>query len=868
MNRATHHRLSWLRSRGWIDLQLYAMLSVALLSGLLLWWTNATWRQSLVTSQEIFINLRRARSDAIRAHLAVMRSLAGEPDIRLPEISTLFEQASERIARLAARLGPGRDDALWNTDTPELREALVRYGKGLDRFRALAAQALVPGAGGLARYGLELHAAFAALEKEVEALGAKIQQRMAATITRQERLGQLFFGLWLTFLVLLGLSLAAASAKRRRAETSRLESEIKYRSLFEQGMDATLLVANDTGEILDCNQAVTSEWGYAREELLAREPASLRAASPAAEDVAAKEIQYANGRRAVLREARIVTRSGEIRDVAVKTGFFHLGERPVRLELYRDVTERKKNERVLAENVAMLRALGDNLPQGMIFELSVGADGKRRFRHVSQGVEGIFGQSVRAILEHPELLLEPLAPEDRAFLVRAENTARESLTVFDVAVRLDPARGDGRWVQFRAAPRPGEAGEILFDGVVFDITAQKRIEESLRQAKTEAEAASQAKTEFLTNISHEVRTPLNGVLAMLQLLHASPLDAVSTANVETALSAAHGLVRVLSDILDFSLLEAGRLVMHRDVLDIRGLATEVMRMLAVECRRKALRTDLSVAAAVPEWIVTDGARLRQVLFNVVGNAVKFTEHGWVRLDIAVASRQGQGVYLLFTVEDTGIGIAEGLLDTIFEPFTQIDGSLTRKYGGTGLGLGIVKRLVTLLDGHILVESQPGSGTVFAFTIHALAAQTSRPASVEARSCPCDSRKRHVLVVEDEAVNRMATVAMLKKLGYTATAVEDGDQVLDALAGEAFDVVLMDIQMPRVSGVEATRRIRNATEPGIDPSIPVIALTAHAMAGDRERYLASGMDAYLSKPVDMQALGETIVTVCDKRCHVG
>jgi len=404
--------------------------------------------------------------------------------------------------------------------------------------------------------------------------------------------------------------------------------------------------------------------------------------------------------------------------------------------------------------------------------------------------------------------------------------------------------------------------------VVFDITAQKRIEESLRQAKTEAEAASQAKTEFLANISHEVRTPLNGVLAMLQLLHASPLDAVSTANVETALSAAHGLVRVLSDILDFSLLEAGRLVMHQDVLDIRGLATEIMRMLAVECQRKALRTDLTVAAAVPEWIVTDGARLRQVLFNVVGNAVKFTEHGWVRLDIAVASRQRQGVHLLFTVEDTGIGIAEGLLDTIFEPFTQIDGSLTRKYGGTGLGLGIVKRLVTLLDGHILVESQPGSGTMFAFTIHALAAQAPRSASVEPSSCPCDGRKRHVLVVEDEAVNRMATVAMLKKLGYTATAVEDGDQVLDALAGESFDVVLMDIQMPRVSGVEATRRIRNAIEPGINPSIPVIALTAHAMAGDRERYLASGMDAYLSKPVDMQALGETIVTVCDKRCRAG
>lgn len=852
-----------LRNRGGIDLQLYAMISVALLSGLLLWWTNASWRHSLVTSRSVFTSLRLARADAVRGHLAVMRTLAGESNIRLPEVNALFEQASERIARLSARLGPDGQGGSWDTKAAGLQSALDTYRRGLDRFRAMAAQALVPASGGLTRYGLELHAAFAGLEKQAEALDADIQQRMTAVINRQERLGRLFFWLWLLFLVLLGFSLSAASARRRRAEAARLESETKYRTLFGQVMDVILLVADDTGEILDCNQAVTLEWGYAREDLIGRDPASLRAAAAAEGSLPAREIHYPNGRRAVLRETRLVVQSGDIRDVAVKTGFSRLGKRPVRLEIYRDITERKKNETALAESEAMLRGLGDNLPQGMIFELSVTADGKRHFRHISQGVERIFGQSVQAVLAHPELLHETLVPEDRAFLVRAEAAAMKSLTVFDVAVRLNAARGGGRWVQFRAAPRPGEAGEILFDGVVFDLTAQKRIEENLRQAKAEAEAASQAKSEFLANISHEVRTPLNGVLAMLQLLQTSPLDAICAANVETALAAARGLVRILSDILDFSLLEAGRLVLHREVLGIRTLAAAIMRVLAVESERKRLRTELAVSEAVPEWIATDGARLRQVLFNVVGNAVKFTEQGSVRLDISVASRHGQGLYLLFTVEDTGIGIAEEPLDAIFEPFTQIDGSLTRKHGGLGLGLGIVKRLISLLGGHILVESQPGRGTVFSFTIHALpAAPPRQTVAPKPTTFVAAGKKTHVLVVEDEAVNRMATVAMLKKLGYTAASVEDGDQVIAALARETFDVVLMDIQMPRVSGVEATRRIRGTTEPGINPAIPVIALTAHAMAGDRERYLASGMDAYLSKPVDMQALGETIAAVCD------
>ena len=865
MRRTTEGRAIGVRNRGAIDLHLYAMAAVAFFSGLLLWWTNVSWRESLEAYQPVFSKLRLARADVVKGYLDVVRHLAGEPDIRLTDVDAFFEQASGQIVDIGEILDKAGSLGSWRRAGASPRIVLDAYGRSVTHFQKLVAQALAGTSGGLSRYGLELHSAFSALEKQADALQTDVQQGLTTAISRQDRLNTVLFWLWLSFLFLLALTLSLAAHRRRRAEEAMLESESKYRTLFEQGMDAILLVAEDTGEVLDCNQAVTSEWGYDREELIGRNPSFLQPPSPLADVVMPTEVRYPNGRRAVLRETRLMTRFGEIRDMAVKTGFFSLDQRQVRLAIYRDVTERKKGETALHEREAMLRRLGDNLPEGMIFKLVILPGGARRYLYVSQGVERIFGVSAAAVLANAAVLDETLCPGDRERLAQAERAVLRSLAAMDFQVCLREGAGAGRWVQFRAVPRRGADGEIVFDGVVSDITAQKRIEESLRQAKAEAEAASQAKSEFLANISHEVRTPLNGVLAMLQLLKATPLDEASAANVDTALTAARGLIIILADILDFSLLDAGRLVIRRDVVALRVLAADVMRMLSVECCRKGIKARLAVSGEVPPWIATDAARLRQILFNVVGNAVKFTERGGVRLEVDLASAVGETLNLLFTVRDTGIGIAEEGLEAIFEPFTQIDGSLTRKHGGTGLGLGIVKRLVALLDGYVQVESVQGQGTVFAFTIRCRRGDAPRPEPAQVRPAAAVRKPFRVLVVEDEAVNRMATVAMLRRLGYAAEAVEDGEQVLAALARGAFDVVLMDIQMPRVNGEEATRRIRYTDAPGVDPHIPVIALTAHAMSGDRERYLRCGMDDYLSKPVDMASLDEAIARVCSRGC---
>ncbi|UJX40150.1 response regulator [Desulfovibrio sp. JY] len=853
-------RLIVFGSRGWIDLHLYAMASVAILSGVLLWWTNASWRENFAFYPPIVERLRQARADIVRGYLAVERHLAGEPDIRLADADAFFEQAAQSVADIQVKLRAVAARSEFSDGLAQFELRLGDYHQEILRFEALSRASLKAVVARKGYYGVERQASYAAMEKLADAIDAVLDKRIATVARQRDRINRVLFFVWLSFLAFLAVSLALAGARRRKAEKALIESEGKYRLLFDQVMDVILLVDEQTGRILDCNQAVATEWGFDREEIIGKNPSRLRLPP----DGSATEVRYANGRRAVLRETRLVTRLGEVRMASVRTGFFSFGGRQVRLDIFRDVTERNKDDTALKERAAMLRGLGDNLPDGVIYKYELLADRTRRFLYVSQGVERLFHVTVPEALADASSVLSRIEPEGLDALRHAEMRAMDNLAVIDVQARFTDGQGTLRWGQFRAAPRRTAAGGVIFDGLLFDVTGQKRTEESLRLAKSEAEAASLAKSEFLANISHEVRTPLNGVLGMLQLLETSRLSAEDASHVATALACGRGLVRVLADILDFSLIEAGRLVLRRDACDIRSVIADVFGVLSLECEKRGLCATFDVAGDVPAFVATDAARLRQILFNVVGNAVKFTPYGTVHLHVSLASRRGEETHLLFAVRDTGIGIPEDRMEAIFEPFTQIDGSLTRKYGGTGLGLGIVKRLVGLLDGHITVESQPGGGTEFAFTIRCRETAPPAPKAAPPRDEAGATAPARVLVVEDEAINRMATVSMLGKLGFDASAVTDGDEALDALAAGDYDVVLMDIQMPRLSGDEATRRIRRGDTPGVDPLIPIIALTAHAMDGDKDRYLACGMNDYLSKPVDITALGRAVARAATLR----
>jgi PAS domain S-box-containing protein len=618
----------------------------------------------------------------------------------------------------------------------------------------------------------------------------------------------------------------------------------RYRLLAEHARDVILFVRRSDSRIIEANISAVQTYGYERSELLSLSMRELRDPDTLSSLDGALAAALRGGSTYETRHRR---KDGSIFPVEVTAQGTTIAGEPTILSIIRDITERKRTEH----------------ERDHFFDLSLDmmcvANFDGHFVRLNPAWQATLGFSAEELCAAS--FMDFIHPDDREKTNAATSILSTGNTVISFENRYRCKDGSYRWFLWNATPSPEDG---LIYATARDVTERKAAEAALAQARDQATEASRLKSQFLANMSHEIRTPMNGVIGMTELLLATPLNDDQREYAVTVQESAAALLTLINEILDFSKLEAGKMELEQIDFSVVTVSEGVVELLAAPARQKSLAIQAFVAPDVPRSLLGDPGRLRQILVNLVGNAIKFTERGQVTLHVTRHTSQGNNVTLRFAVNDTGVGISESARARLFQPFTQADGSTTRKFGGTGLGLSISKRIVELMNGEIGVESQEQSGSTFWFTAR-FEVSTKDSLALPTKSSLVG---RRALVVDDDATAREVFHQYIVSWGMRNGQAPSGSEALDTLlkaaaSADPYDLVMIDFKMPHMDGFALARAIRS--EPALSRT-KLILITAFDARERGQEAMRAGFEGYLTKPVKQSQLFDLITSVLEDGAH--